>query len=75
MALEDKVKLTVVRRGAPDIEVQLGVFPSKSAALPEFRELIARDDTLRATIDPVEGERAENNFASYPRSPDSEGGA
>jgi hypothetical protein len=74
MALEDKVKLTVVRRGAPDIEVQLGVFPSKDAALPEFRELIARDDTLRATIDPVEGERANNNFACYQQSADSGGG-
>ena len=48
-----KVKLTVVRRDCPDIEVQLGFFPTKEAALPEFKEVIARDDTLRAIIDTV----------------------
>jgi hypothetical protein len=74
MALGDKAKLTVVRRRAPDVEVQLGIFPSKDAALPEFGELIAKDDTLRATIDPIEGERAESNFASYRQSPDPKGG-
>jgi hypothetical protein len=60
-----KVKLTVVRRDCPDIEVQLGFFPTKEAALPEFKEVIARDDTLRAIIDTVAGERAEDNFACY----------
>jgi hypothetical protein len=64
----EKVKLTVVHRSAPDVEVQLGIFPSKDAALPEFRELIAKSDTLRATIDPIEGERTEANSASYQRS-------
>jgi hypothetical protein len=68
----EKVKLLVVRRDAPDVEVQLGIFPTKVAALPEFRELIAKDDTLRATIDPIEGERTEANFASYERSPGGE---
>ena len=59
---------------APDVQVQLGIFPSKDTALPEFRELIAKNDTLRATIDPVEGERTESNFASYQWSPDPKGG-
>jgi hypothetical protein len=68
----EKVKLLVVRRDAPDVEVQLGIFPTKVAALPEFRELIAKDDTLRATIDPIEGERTEANFASYQWSPGGE---
>jgi hypothetical protein len=61
----EKVKLIVVRHSAPDVEVQLGIFPSKDAALPEFGELIAKADTLRATIDPIEGERTEANSASY----------
>jgi hypothetical protein len=65
MAIEDKVKLVVVRRGSPDIEVQLGIYPSKNAALPAFKELIAKEDTLRAIIDPVESERSGENFASY----------
>jgi hypothetical protein len=52
----EKVKLIVVRQSAPDVEVQLGIFPSKDAALPEFRQLIAKGDTLRAAIDPIEGE-------------------
>ena len=65
----EKVKLIVVRKSAPDVEVQLGIFPSKDAALAEFRELVTKDDTLRATIDPTEGERTEANYASYERSP------
>jgi hypothetical protein len=65
----EKVKLIVVRQSAPDVEVQLGIFPSKDAALPEFRQLIAKGDTLRAAIDPIEGERTEANSASYQQSP------
>jgi hypothetical protein len=69
MAIEDKVKLVVVRRDSPHIEVQLGIYPSKDAALPAFKELIAKEDTLRAIIDPVEVERTAENFAAY-QSPD-----
>jgi hypothetical protein len=64
----EKVKLIVVRQTAPDVEVQLGIFPSKEAALPEFKELIAKGDTLRAAIDPIEGERTEANSACYQQS-------
>ena len=69
MVTGKNVKLTLVRRGAPHIEVQLGIFPSKDAALPEFTKLIAREDTLQVTIAPVEGEPSEDNFASYQQSP------
>jgi hypothetical protein len=65
MAIEDKVKLVVVRRDSPDVETVLGTFPTKDAALPAFRELIGKADTLRATIEPVDGDRTEDNFASY----------
>jgi hypothetical protein len=63
----ENVKLIVVRSGAPDVEVQLGIFPTREAALPEFRKLIAKEDTLRAAIDPVAGERTQDNFVSYER--------
>jgi hypothetical protein len=49
MAIEDKVKLVVVRRDSPDVETVLGTFPTKDAALPAFRELIGKADTLRVT--------------------------
>jgi hypothetical protein len=65
MAIEDKVKLVVVRRDSPDVETVLGTFPTKDAALPAFRELIGKADTLRATIEPVDGDRTADNFASY----------
>jgi hypothetical protein len=70
----EKVKLIVVRRSAPDVEVQLGIYPTKDVALPEFREFIAKDDTLRATIEPVAGERTADNFISYERSSKAEDG-
>jgi hypothetical protein len=58
-----KVKLVVVQRSAPDD--RFGIFPSRDAALPEFKELARKDDTLRATIDPIEGERTEANSAFF----------
>jgi hypothetical protein len=65
MAIEDKVKLVVVRRDSPDVETVLGTFPTKDAALPAFRELIGKVDTLRVTIEPVDGDRTADNIASY----------
>ena len=64
MVTRKSVKLTLVRRCAPHIEVQLGIFRSKDAALSEFTKLIAKEDTRQATIASVEGERSEDNFAS-----------
>jgi hypothetical protein len=32
----DKVKLVVVHRDSPDVETELGIFPSKDAAMPAF---------------------------------------
>jgi hypothetical protein len=33
--------------------------------LPAFRELIGKADTLRVTIEPVDGDRTADNFVSY----------
>jgi hypothetical protein len=65
----DKVKVVVVRRDSPDIKTDLGTYPSKDAAMPAFQEAIAKDDTLRATIEPVEAKATPENFASYRWSP------
>jgi hypothetical protein len=70
MAIVDMVKLVVVRADAPDVETELCIYPSKQAALPAFRELIGKPDVLRATIEPVDADRTDDNFASYQRSPD-----
>jgi CreA protein len=37
----DKVKLVVVHRDSPDIETDLGTYPSKDAAMPAFQDAIA----------------------------------
>ncbi len=42
----DKVKLAVVHRDSPDVETELGIFPSKDAAMPTFQEVIAKHDPL-----------------------------
>jgi hypothetical protein len=70
MTIVDKVKLVVVRRDSPDIKTELGTYPSKDAALPAFQAEIAKDDTLRATIEPVEADATPENSASYQRSSD-----
>jgi hypothetical protein len=44
MTIVDKVKLVEVRRDSPDIETDLGTYPSKDAAMPAFQEAIAKDD-------------------------------
>jgi hypothetical protein len=67
----DKVKLVVVHRDSPDVETELGVFPSKDAALPSFNQAIAKHDPLRAAIEPVEAKATAENSASYQRSPGS----
>jgi hypothetical protein len=40
----DKVKLVLVHRDSPDVETELGTFPSKDAAMPAFQEAIAKHD-------------------------------
>ncbi len=66
----DKVKLVVVHRDSPDIETELGIFPSKDAAMPAFQKAIAKEDTLRAKIEPVEAKASRENSASYQRTPE-----
>jgi hypothetical protein len=61
----DKVKLVVVHRDSPDIETELGTYPSKDAAMPAYQEAIVKDDTLRATIQPVDAKATPENSASY----------
>jgi hypothetical protein len=65
----DKVKLVVIHRDSPDVETELGTFPSKDAAMPAFQEVIAKHDPLRATIEPVNAEATPENSASYQWSP------
>jgi hypothetical protein len=65
----DKVKLVVVRRDSPDIETELGTFPSKDAAMPAFQAAIDKHDPLRATIEPVDAKATPENSASYQWSP------
>jgi hypothetical protein len=69
MTTIDKVKLVVVHRVSPDIETELGIFPSKDAALPAFQDAIAKYDPLRAAIEPVEEKAIPENSASYQWSP------
>jgi hypothetical protein len=66
----DKVKLVVVHRDSPDIETEFGTYPSKDAAMPTYQEAIAKTDTLRAAIEPVNAEATPENSASYERSSD-----
>jgi hypothetical protein len=66
MAITDRVKLVVVRNDSPDIETTVGTFPTRDA-MKAFRQIIAKEDTLRVTIEPIEGERTDDNFASYQR--------
>jgi hypothetical protein len=65
----DKVKLVVVHRRSPDIQTELGTFPSKKAAMPAFEEAIAKHDPLRAAIEPVDAKATSENSASYQWSP------
>jgi hypothetical protein len=65
MTIVDKVKLVVVYRDSPDIETEIGTYPSKDAAMPAFQNAIAKDDTLRAKIEPVQAEATQENSASY----------
>jgi hypothetical protein len=65
----DKVKLVIVQRDSPDVETELGSFPSKDAAMSAFQEAIAKHDPLRATIEPVNAEATPENSASYQWSP------
>jgi hypothetical protein len=65
----DKVKLVLVQRDSPDVETELGSFPSKDAAMPAFEEAIAKHDPLRARIEPVNAEATPENSASYQWSP------
>jgi hypothetical protein len=65
MTIIDEVKLVVVRRDSPDVVTELGAFPTKEAAMPAFRNLIGKADTLRASIEPINEERTDDNFASY----------
>jgi hypothetical protein len=48
-------------RRSPDVEAELGLFPSKDAAMPAFGEAIAKHDPLRAAIEPVEAEATPEN--------------
>ncbi len=61
----DKVKVVLLHRDSPDVETELGVFPSKDAAMPAFQEAIAKHDPLRATIEPVDADATLENSASY----------
>jgi hypothetical protein len=65
----DKVKLVIVQRDSPDVETELGSFPSKDAAMSAFQEAIAKHDPLRARIEPVNAEATPENSASYQWSP------
>jgi hypothetical protein len=65
LAATDKVKLTIVRRDTPHVTEELGVYPSKSAALPAFHRLTIRPDVLRAYIQPVCTAHSDDNFAAY----------
>jgi hypothetical protein len=71
MTIVDKVKLVVVHRRSPDVETELGTFPSKDVALPAFQEAIATHDPLRARIEPVDAESTPENSASYQWAPGS----
>jgi hypothetical protein len=66
----DKVKLVVVHRASPDRETELGTYPSKDAAMPAYQEAVAKNDTLRAAIEPVDAKATPENSASYQRSSD-----
>jgi hypothetical protein len=71
MTIVDKVKLVVVHRRSPDVETELGTFPSKEAAMPAFQEAIEKHDPLRARIEPIEADATPENSASYQWAPGS----
>ncbi len=48
MSIVDKVKLVVVRRHSPDVETELGTFPSKDAAMPAFQGKRCGEPTFRS---------------------------
>jgi hypothetical protein len=49
----DKVRLVMDHRRGPDVRAELGIFPSKVATMPAFREEIAKHDSLRVTMEAV----------------------
>ena len=61
----DKVKVVVVHRRSPDVETELGIYPSKDAAMPAFEDAIAKHDPLQAAIEPVDAKATPENSASY----------
>jgi hypothetical protein len=65
MTIVDKVKLVVVHRRSPDVETELGTFPSKDVALPAFQEAIATHDPLRARIEPVDAESTPETVGAW----------
>jgi hypothetical protein len=65
----DKVKLVIVERDSPDVETELGSFPSKDAAMAAFQAAIAKHNPLQARIEPVNVEATPENSASYQWSP------
>ena len=69
MTIVDKVKLVLIHRDSPDVETELGIFPSKEAAMPAFPEAILKHDPLRATIEPVSADPTPANSTSYQWSP------
>jgi hypothetical protein len=71
MAIVDKVKLVIVHRRSPDIETEVGTFPSKEAAMSAFQEAIAEHDPHRTRIEPVDAEPTPENSASYQWAPGS----
>jgi hypothetical protein len=56
-------------RDSPDVETELGSFPSKDAAMPAFQAAIAKHNPLQARIEPVNVEATPENSASYQWSP------
>jgi hypothetical protein len=69
MTTIDKVKLVVVHRDSPDVETELGIFPSKDAAMPALQKAIGKHDPLRAAVEPVDAKATPENSASFQWSP------
>jgi hypothetical protein len=53
MTIVDKVKLVLIHRDSPDVETELGIFPSKEAAMPAFREAILKHDPFERQLSPL----------------------
>jgi hypothetical protein len=60
MAIEDQVKLVIVRSGTPDIKNEIGPFPNREAAEPYYRRIISQPDVLQVTIEPATGESTDD---------------